>query len=162
MHFALPSSAALRPWLSYSHRGCANPGTLHRRFSTMQASASASEWTKQDKRRMLHVVYRVGDMQVNEGCIIGARASVAARLHWLQPAAALAAWSVHAPRLPWPQAPPVPWPHAPRLSCHPLLAFLTSCGPCPKPAASSPDATTAVGGRPACRHTSITTPSCWA
>jgi hypothetical protein len=27
------------------------------------ASAGGSEWLKQDRRRMLHVVYRVGDMQ---------------------------------------------------------------------------------------------------
>jgi hypothetical protein len=30
----------------------------------MAAAGPASEWLQQDSRRMLHAVYRVGDMQV--------------------------------------------------------------------------------------------------
>ena len=32
-------------------------------------ASAASDWLKQDKRRMLHVVYRVGDMQVGGGAL---------------------------------------------------------------------------------------------
>lgn len=44
---------------------CARPdgdGVPCRRIA-MAASASAQDWVKEDQRRMLHVVYRVGDMQ---------------------------------------------------------------------------------------------------
>jgi hypothetical protein len=36
----------------------------------MAAAAPASEWLQQDSRRMLHAVYRVGDMQVCAQLII--------------------------------------------------------------------------------------------
>jgi hypothetical protein len=34
-------------------------------------TAAAGTWAAEDKRRMLHVVYRVGDMQVRDGYGLG-------------------------------------------------------------------------------------------
>ncbi|GBF92785.1 hypothetical protein Rsub_05404 [Raphidocelis subcapitata] len=41
----------------------ARPFTISRRPAVRAMASAASDWLKQDKRRMLHVVYRVGDMQ---------------------------------------------------------------------------------------------------
>eukprot|EP00882_Tetradesmus_deserticola_P003529 GHRQ01003734.1.p1 GENE.GHRQ01003734.1~~GHRQ01003734.1.p1 ORF type:complete len:328 (+),score=149.88 GHRQ01003734.1:96-1079(+) len=54
--------------LSQDYARFARPFTHHRavsrrRLTTMASAEPASEWLQQDSRRMLHAVYRVGDMQ---------------------------------------------------------------------------------------------------
>jgi len=57
----LPSLHSPRSPSSTTHNA---PAQHDRRTTVRPMASAASDWLKQDKRRLLHVVYRVGDMQV--------------------------------------------------------------------------------------------------
>ena len=51
---------------------------------TMAVSASAADWVKEDKRRMLHAVYRVGELLLWACCWPSSRSHLPALLPHLQ------------------------------------------------------------------------------
>lgn len=95
-----PPAALRRPGSSHAPTALSRSG----RRPTVRAMASAaSDWVKQDKRRMLHAVYRVGNMDVRawgtwaecncmpraRGRLVGAHTACMAAWRWQLPAGGL-------------------------------------------------------------------------